>query len=93
MGSMAMDAKRQYCPGLFNFKQFYVSVRTIYRENERESLGLMTRAEKGIINGAGSQTGIWSGRSRWGDYSGMSADPFQINTFWYTRILCIHIGR
>ncbi|MEO6076065.1 MAG: hypothetical protein ABIP56_04595, partial [Dokdonella sp.] len=33
----------------------------------------------------GSQTGLFSGRSRWGDYSSMSVDPTDECTFWYTN--------
>lgn len=32
----------------------------------------------------GSQTGIFNGRGRWGDYSSMSVDPVDECTFWFT---------
>lgn len=32
----------------------------------------------------GSQTGLFSGRSRWGDYASMSVDPADECTFWFT---------
>lgn len=32
----------------------------------------------------GSQTGVFSGRGRWGDYSSMSVDPSDQCTFWFT---------
>ncbi|MEI7663257.1 MAG: T9SS type A sorting domain-containing protein, partial [Bacteroidota bacterium] len=49
-----------------------------------DPLNQMTMTEKTIINGGGSQTGSWSGRSRWGDYSGISIDPSAPTTFWFT---------
>jgi len=49
-----------------------------------DPLNQMTIMEKTIVNGGGSQTGNWSGRSRWGDYSAMSVDPSDPTTFWYT---------
>jgi hypothetical protein len=51
---------------------------------KNDPLNQMTMAEKAIIHGGGSQTGIWSGRSRWGDYSGLSIDPSAPTTFWFT---------
>jgi hypothetical protein len=32
----------------------------------------------------GSQTGLFSGRGRWGDYTSMSVDPVDECTFWFT---------
>ena len=49
-----------------------------------DPLNQMTIMEKTIMNGGGSQQGIWSGRSRWGDYSAMSVDPANPTTFWFT---------
>lgn len=43
--------------------------------------GIMAQGEKTIIAGTGSQTRI----SRWGDYSMMSIDPVDDETFWYTQ--------
>ncbi|MEI6684158.1 MAG: T9SS type A sorting domain-containing protein [Bacteroidota bacterium] len=51
---------------------------------KNDPLNQMTMTEKTIINGGGSQTGSWSGRSRWGDYSGISVDPASPTTFWFT---------
>jgi hypothetical protein len=50
-----------------------------------DPLNQMTVAERGIVDGGGCQTGSWDGRSRWGDYSGMSVDPSCPTTFWYTQ--------
>src|SRR5437588_8069257 len=41
-------------------------------------------SENSIIEGTGSQT-TGSSSSRWGDYSGMSIDPADDCTFWYTN--------
>src|SRR5437016_7299404 len=41
-------------------------------------------SESSIIEGTGSQT-TGSSSSRWGDYSGMSIDPADDCTFWYTN--------
>jgi hypothetical protein len=49
-----------------------------------DPLNQMTIMERVIVHGGGSQTGNWSGRSRWGDYSAMSIDPSDPTTFWYT---------
>jgi hypothetical protein len=40
------------------------------------------QAEATILNGLGSQTG--NNLNRWGDYSGLSIDPVDDCTFWYT---------
>jgi hypothetical protein len=49
-----------------------------------DPLNQMTMTEKMIMVGGGAQTGIWSGRCRWGDYSALSVDPASPTTFWYT---------
>lgn len=46
-----------------------------------DALGTMTIAESSIFSGTASQTGI----GRWGDYSMMSVDPSDDQTFWYTQ--------
>jgi hypothetical protein len=52
---------------------------------KNDPLNEMSIMEKTIVDGGGSQTGIWSGRSRWGDYSALSIDPSNPTTFWYTQ--------
>jgi hypothetical protein len=47
--------------------------------------GQMTIGETRIVDGAGCQTGSWSGQNRWGDYSSMTVDPAAPSTFWYTQ--------
>ncbi len=84
MGSIAQDTAGTIAIG------YSISGTTIYpgiRYTGRlktDPLNQMTMAEKTIIDGGGAQTGIWSGRCRWGDYSGISIDPASPTTFWYT---------
>src|SRR5262245_3334939 len=44
--------------------------------------GQMTLGEGSIINGTGSQTGTLS---RWGDYTDITVDPSDDQTFWYVN--------
>ena len=81
MGSMAMDTAGNIALGYsISSPNMYPSIRYTGRLKS-DPLNSMTVAEKGIINGQGSQT---SGTSRWGDYSAMSVDPSAPTTFWYT---------
>ena len=45
-----------------------------------DGLGVLDIAETSIYEGTSSQTGV----ARWGDYSMMSVDPSNDQTFWYT---------
>ena len=47
-----------------------------------DPLGSMTVTEQTIISGSGSQN--YSAYGRWGDYSMMSVDPSDDQTFWFT---------
>jgi hypothetical protein len=47
-----------------------------------DPLNQMTQGEGSVVAGAGSQNGSFS---RWGDYSAMSVDPSDDQTFWYTQ--------
>ena len=87
MASMAMDTAGTIAMG------FSISSPTLYPaihytgRYKSDPLNTMTMTEKSIIEGAGSQTaGNNPGQSdgRWGDYSGMSVDPYSPTTFWYT---------
>ena len=49
--------------------------------NPHHPLGTMTITEETIFTSGGSQTGL----SRWGDYSQMSIDPVDDQTFWYSH--------
>jgi len=84
MGSIAMDTAGTIALGYsVSGPDLYPGIRYTGRL-KNDPLNQMTIAEKVIINGGGCQTGSWSGRSRWGDYSGMSVDPACPTTFWYT---------
>lgn len=84
MGSIAQDTAGTISMG------YSVSSSTIFPgirytgRLKNDPLNQMTITEKTIINGGGSQTGVWSGRSRWGDYSAISVDPSSPTTFWFT---------
>jgi hypothetical protein len=85
MGSIAQDTAGTIAMGYsVSGPNLYPSIRYTGRLKS-DPLNQMTMTEKGIINGGGSQTGIWNGRSRWGDYSALSVDPAAPTTFWYTQ--------
>jgi hypothetical protein len=83
MGSLAMDQSGNIGLG------FSVSSSSLHPQVHYtgrltgDPAGTMTQGEGSILDGAGSQTG--SSLSRWGDYSGMSVDPSDDCTFWYTN--------
>jgi hypothetical protein len=83
MGSIAMDQSGNMGLG------FSVSSSSLHPQVHYagrlvgDAAGTMPQGEGSIIDGAGSQTG--SSLSRWGDYSGMSVDPSDDCTFWYTN--------
>ncbi|TRZ71149.1 MAG: T9SS C-terminal target domain-containing protein [Bacteroidetes bacterium] len=82
MPSIAMDTTGNIALGYsISSSTMYPSIRYTGRLNN-DALGTMTIAEKGIMNGGGSQT---STSGRWGDYSAMSVDPSAPGTFWYTN--------
>jgi len=85
MGSIAMDTSGSIALGYsISSSSMYPGIRYTGRL-KNDPLGQMTIAEKILIDGGGCQTGIWSGRSRWGDYSAMSVDPANPTTFWYSQ--------
>lgn len=82
MGSIAMDVNGNIALGFsISSSNMFPSIRYTGRLNG-DPLGEMTIAEKGIINGGGSQT---NSDGRWGDYSAMAADPSEPGKFWYTQ--------
>ncbi|HPS62543.1 MAG TPA: T9SS type A sorting domain-containing protein [Bacteroidales bacterium] len=84
MGSIAMDTAGTISLGYsVSSSSIYPGIRYTGRM-KNDPLNQMTINEKTIVDGGGSQTGNWSGRSRWGDYSAMSIDPAAPTTFWYT---------
>jgi hypothetical protein len=82
MGSMAMNANGDIALGysLSNSSAIYPSIRYTGR-HATDPLGQMTMGEQSVIDGSGNQTGS---AARWGDYSGMSVDPVDDQTFWFT---------
>jgi hypothetical protein len=85
MASIAMDTAGTIALGYsIAGSNLYPGIRYTGRL-KTDPLGQMSVAERGIVNGGGCQTGTWDGRSRWGDYSGMSVDPSCPTTFWYTQ--------
>ncbi len=85
MGSIAMDATGNIALGYsVSGYSIFPSVRFTGRMSH-DPPGQMTIGETHIIDGTGSQTGIWNQQSRWGDYSSMSVDPASPSTFWYTQ--------
>ncbi|TSA28235.1 MAG: T9SS C-terminal target domain-containing protein [Bacteroidetes bacterium] len=84
MGSIALDTAGSIALGYsISSSTMYPGIRYTGRL-KNDPAGEMTMTEKSVIEGGGSQTGSWSGRSRWGDYSAMSVDPANPTTFWYT---------
>ena len=82
MGSIAMDSIGNIALGYsISSTNMFPSIRYTGRM-AGDPLGVMTIAEKGIINGGGSQT---NSDGRWGDYSAMVADPSVVGKFWYTQ--------
>jgi hypothetical protein len=82
MGSIAMDTTGNITLGFsISSSNMYPSIRYTGRMHS-DSLGVMTIAERGIINGGGCQT---HSSGRWGDYSAMTADPTVFGKFWYTQ--------
>lgn len=81
MASAAMNAAGDIAIGYsVSGSNRYPSVRFAGR-TAGNTLGNLDVAETSIYEGTKSQTGI----NRWGDYSMMSVDPVDDNTFWYTN--------
>jgi len=82
MGSIAMDGAGNIALGYsVSSSSTYPSIRYAGRLAS-DPLGDLTQGEQSIVAGTGSQTTILA---RWGDYSGMSIDPTDDCTFWYTN--------
>jgi hypothetical protein len=81
MGSIAMDKVGDIAVGYsVSSGTVYPSVRFAGRVPD-DTLGTL-EAESSLFEGSGSQL---PNLSRWGDYSGMSVDPVDGCTFWYTN--------
>ena len=84
-GSMSMDSIGNIALGYsMSSSSVYPSIMFTGRA-ATDPLDTMTVAETAIKIGGGSQTYVYSGRARWGDYSAMAADPTAIGKFWYTN--------
>jgi len=82
VGSVAMNGNGDIALGysVSASTVVYPSIRYTGRRAS-DPLGQMTVAEQTIKDGTGCQTGS---SARWGDYSGMSVDPTDDLTFWFT---------
>jgi len=81
MGSAAMDKNANMALG---FSASSSSIHPQIRYTGRlgtDPINTMTQGEGHIFDGAGSQV---STSSRWGDYSDMTVDPVDDQTFWFT---------
>ncbi len=85
MGSIAMDQSGNIALGYsVSGPNLFPSIRYAGRM-AHDPLNRLTIGEREIMPGGGAQTGEWGGRGRWGDYSAMSVDPMNLQTFWYTQ--------
>lgn len=82
MGSISMDNRNNIALGYsVSSTQVYPSIRMSGRF-DTDLPGLMSLQEIEVVTGSGSQSQNW----RWGDYSCMSIDPLDDQTFWYTQM-------
>jgi len=81
MGSAALDYLGNMAVGYsVSSTTNFPSIRYAGRLASDPTNGLF-QGEANLLTGAGSQTGF----NRWGDYSGLSVDPSDDTTFWYTQ--------
>jgi len=82
MGSVAMNGSGDIAVGYsVSSSSTYPSIRVAGQTaGAPGGLGVLDVSETTIKDGANSQTGV----NRWGDYSMMSVDPSDDNTFWFT---------
>ncbi len=81
MGSIAMNSSGNIALGYsVSGSNKYPSIR-FAGQTAGNTLGQLDVTETSILEGTKSQTGI----NRWGDYSMMSVDPSNDQTFWYTN--------
>jgi hypothetical protein len=82
MGSIAMDHDGNIAVGYsVSSGTTYPSIRYAGRL-ATDPPGVLSQGEASLMAGTGSQTGS---QNRWGDYSGMTVDPSDDCTFWYTN--------
>ncbi|MCP4218210.1 MAG: hypothetical protein GY765_26480 [bacterium] len=81
MGSVAADGNGGIALGYsVSSSSMYPGIRYAGRLAS-DPLGSLSQGENTLISGGGSQTSY----SRWGDYSTLSIDPSDDETFWYTQ--------
>jgi len=89
MGSISMDNRGNIAAGYsVSSDEVYPSIRMTGR-CDTDELGIMSLEEIEVVTGAGYQTQNW----RWGDYSCMSIDPADDQTFWYTQMYMPETGQ
>lgn len=82
MGSIAMNQNGDIALGYsVSGTSTYPSIRVAGQSSGAPlGLGVFDIDETSILEGSHSQTGV----NRWGDYSAMTVDPSDVNTFWFT---------
>jgi PKD repeat protein len=81
MGSVAMNGNGDIAVGYsVSSSSTYPSIRFAGQTAANSGTGELDVVETSIVEGSTSQTGV----NRWGDYSMMSVDPIDDQTFWYT---------
>ena len=81
MGSVAMNGNGDIGVGYsVSSSSTYPSIRFAGQLAANSGTGILDVDETSIVAGTKSQTGV----NRWGDYSMMSIDPSDDETFWYT---------
>ncbi len=81
MGSVAMNGNGDIGLGYsVSSTSTYPSIRFAGQLASESGTGILDVVETSIVEGTTSQTGV----DRWGDYSMMSVDPSDDETFWYT---------
>ncbi len=81
MASIAMNGDGDIALGYsVSSSSTYPSIRFAGQNAESTGTGILDIPETTIFDGTASQTGI----SRWGDYSAMTVDPSDDQSFWFT---------
>lgn len=81
MGSAAMDGQGNLAIG-FSASSSTINPQLRYAARlATDPLNILAQGEAHLFDGVGSQSGTGS---RWGDYSSLTVDPVDDNTFWFT---------
>lgn len=81
MGSAAMDQVGDIAIGFSESSSSMFPAIAYAGRLSTDTLGVLAQGEAIMKQGTGSQTGT----KRWGDYSGLTVDPSDGCTFWYTN--------